>query len=381
VVAAAFIAATLWLHRASGSPPAPAGQTAPANASHQQIMAVVQRANDEQQQAFARHDPTVMRDTATSEYYDQLSQALSDLAKSGVVAIKLVSLDWGPITVQGSQARATTYETWETTFRDGSTTRDRARNDYTLVLSNGVWLIQSDDQSDGSSPQISPAPGTTPPSGAPGGVRPSGNWAGYVATGGTFTAVSGRWTVPQVTGSAGMDATWVGIGGAGSRDLIQAGTDATVQGPGQIRYTAWIELLPQFPQTVPLAVHPGDVISTSLVQQGNGDWLITIENQTTGRQYQKRVSYTSSFSSAEWIEEAPASGRRILPLDDFGRVTFSGGSAVKDGKAVTIAQAGAMPLAMIDRSGAVIAQPSALGSDGASFTVTRVGAAGAWPPF
>src|SRR5580692_4075887 len=41
------------------------------------------------------------------------------------------------------------------------------------------------------------------------------NWSGYVATDGTYTSVSGSWTVPTVTNASGdvADATWVGIGG------------------------------------------------------------------------------------------------------------------------------------------------------------------------
>src|ERR1041385_7576167 len=47
------------------------------------------------------------------------------------------------------------------------------------------------------------------------------NWAGYVASGGTYTGVSGSWVVPSVSDPTGesADATWVGIGGVGSDDL------------------------------------------------------------------------------------------------------------------------------------------------------------------
>src|SRR5207302_942885 len=81
----------------------------------------------------------------------------------------------------------------------------------------------------------------------------SSNGSGYAATGGTFTAVSGAWTVPQVSATtAGLDATWVGIGGMTTNDLIQAGTQAMVSGRGGVQYEAWIELLPRSSQTVPL---------------------------------------------------------------------------------------------------------------------------------
>src|SRR3989442_957769 len=59
------------------------------------------------------------------------------------------------------------------------------------------------------------------------------------------------------------------------------------------------------------------------------------------------------------------------PLDDFGTVRFTDGSAVKDGKTLTMAGAGARPITMIDRAGRAIATPSSVGADGASFAVTR----------
>jgi hypothetical protein len=122
----------------------------------------------------------------------------------------------------------------------------------------------------------------------------------------------------------------VGIGGERSRDLIQAGTDATVLGTGRVRYTAWIETLPQAAQTVPLTVNPGDTVSVSLAQRSGGTWSIRLENHTTGQRYETTVGYRSSLSSAEWIEEAPAGGRRTLPLDDFGTVQFRNTTTVDD---------------------------------------------------
>src|SRR5207245_2487158 len=84
-----------------------------------------------------------------------------------------------------------------------------------------------------------------------------------LASGGSFTAVTATWVVPQVSAtSTGADATWVGIGGLNSRDLIQAGTQASVGG-GSVTYEAWVEMLPQSSRTVSLSVNPGDSVTTS----------------------------------------------------------------------------------------------------------------------
>jgi hypothetical protein len=358
---------------------AAAAQTAaPSTAVQTAIAAVIQRGNAEQQQALAAQDPTIMQDTATAGYYQQLAQTQQDLTASGVVAIRLVALQWGPISAQGTSAQATTYETWRTMLADGTIVQDRQQNVYTLVQEGGVWKIAADAQpgaassgSGGTTPGAAPAPTLPNPST---GIGQSQNWSGYAATGGTFTGVSGTWTVPQVAanGSSGADATWVGIGGVTSHDLIQAGTQATDLG-GAVRYSAWVETLPQPSTPVPLTVNPGDTVSVSITQQAAGTWQIDFQDKTTGQTYQTDEAYNSSLSSADWVEEAPAAGggQRVVPLDSFGSVQFQAGAAVENGKSVTLAQAGAQPITMIDRYGQALAQPSALGSNGASFSVTE----------
>ncbi len=345
------------------------------------IKSIIERANQEQQDAFSKGDPSIMKDTATSEYYAELTRINQDMANNGVSAIKLLKIEWGPISLTGATtAEATTFETWRTQFDDGTTDESRDRNVYRLVKENGTWKIQSDDHPDSGLDQ---PPGDTSPSPpgqapAPPSVRPrqpgqSSNWSGYEATGGTFTGVSGTWTVPRPnsTDSFASGATWVGIGGVRSRDLIQAGTQETVINSGQVRYNAWIELLPRPSRTVPLAVSPGDSISVSITEKGTNHWAISIKNNTTGKSYETTVDYDSSLSSAEWVQEAPSARRRVLPLDDFGTIQFTGGSAIKDGKTVTIAQAGGKPITMVDLRGNVLASPSALTADGSGFSISR----------
>jgi len=84
------------------------------------------------------------------------------------------------------------------------------------------------------------------------------------------------------------------------------------------------------------------------------------------------VQYTSTLSSAEWIEEAPSGGRGgIMPLDNFGSITFSDASAVKDGQKVNLSQAGAQPITMINGNRDPLVTAAAIGEDGSSFTLTR----------
>ena len=83
-----------------------------------------------------------------------------------------------------------------------------------------------------------------------GGTADSLNWSGYAVTpsANNVTAVSSTFTVPAAgLVPPGFAATWTGIGGYNSSDLIQAGTaeqsapDNPVVGP---QYYAWYELLP-----------------------------------------------------------------------------------------------------------------------------------------
>lgn len=203
----------------------------------------------------------------------------------------------------------------------------------------------------------------------------SRNWSGYASTNGNFTFVTGMWTIPQVTGSGhtSADATWVGIGGVKSTDLIQAGTQNIISPSGQVTSAAFYELLPGTALDVTsLQVKPGDSMTATIAQQSAANqWVITIKDNTTNQNYQTTVTYTSSLSSAEWIEEAPSNGSSILPLDNFGTMQLTGGATTQNGSTVTIAGASDIGITMVNSANQAVATPSSLGGDGASFTVAR----------
>jgi Peptidase A4 family len=335
---------------------------------------VVQRANEAQAQAYARNDPTLMRATATASYYQELVQTNQGLQQSGAQSIALINLDWVDVTINGASADAITNETWRTTYTDGSVADSTDRNEYTLVLQSGAWKISADVQP--GTQIITPGvPAVTQPGTAATVTSSSSNWSGYAANGGTFTSVSATWTVPTVSSaSAGADATWVGIGGLTSDDLLQAGTQAMVDGSGTVEYSSWIEMLPQSSRSVPLSVSAGDSVTVAITQQSGNDWLIAMKNNTTGGTYTVTVQYRSSNSSAEWVQEAPSIGRGLVSLDQFGTLRFSGAAAVRDGKTMSLSDLGAKAITMINGQGQAIAQPSTIASDGSSFTIARTDA-------
>ncbi|MDP9274158.1 MAG: hypothetical protein M3O99_01020, partial [Chloroflexota bacterium] len=81
---------------------APAVQTNTSSSDTAAVAAVkdvVQRANEAQVQAYTRNDPTLMRATATTSYYQELVQTNQGLQSSGAHSIALVKLEWVDVTV------------------------------------------------------------------------------------------------------------------------------------------------------------------------------------------------------------------------------------------------------------------------------------------
>jgi len=134
------------------------GVTADA-ATQQAIQDVIRKLDEAQAQAIATNDPNVMVATATADFYQQQVAINQDLVNNGVTEVKLLNLEWGQISVAGNTATATVYETWSTTFDDGTTEQARDRNVYTLVQENGAWKVQADEHPD---QQAAGAPGPAP---------------------------------------------------------------------------------------------------------------------------------------------------------------------------------------------------------------------------
>ena len=240
------------------------------------------------------------------------------------------------------------------------------------------------------------APAAVPPSSAAVFHRPivkvgankSNNWSGYnqgtLEKGGVqFHSVDGSWAVPTATqhkaGEAEFSATWVGIGGGcvdvgctvTDATLIQAGTSQDLDASGRASYSAWWEIIPE-PST-PIAnfpVNAGDAIHVAIAETTPGLWSITVQNQTSGQTFNVTTPYTSTYSTAEWIEETPVvisdSGAvTVGPLNTLSTVLFDHG--LTNGKSAGLAVSEQIQL--IDSNGAPLATPSAPDSDGDGFNV------------
>ncbi len=202
----------------------------------------------------------------------------------------------------------------------------------------------------------------------------SSNWSGYFAHGGSYTQVSASWVVPSPTGngsSTSADATWIGIGGITTSDLIQIGTDDTVSANGQVTSAAFYEMLPDSAITISsMHISSGDTIQAAVNQTTTGEWNLSITDTTSNQTFSMNVAYNSSLSSAEWIEEDPSDTQgNLLPLDNFGTVDFTQASTLDSNVAQNLTESKAYSIDMVNSSNQTVAATSSIGSDNASFSV------------
>jgi hypothetical protein len=228
-----------------------------------------------------------------------------------------------------------------------------------------------------------PGPLARGPNGSFGTSVTATNWAGYDVTGGGVTAVTASWYEPaaaSISPAASDTAFWVGLDGDGSPTVEQIGTEAYVQ-DGSVSYDAWYEMYPAEMHAIEnVTVSPGDEITATVTANGAGGFTLTLVDDTTQTSFTKTLSNgVKKPASAEVIAEAPTEALTgdLLPLVDFGTVDFSA-CAFND------QPVGDFDWNQIDMVGSdgttTLAATSALGSDGASFSVSQPGIADTTPP-
>ena len=222
------------------------------------------------------------------------------------------------------------------------------------------------------------------------------NWSGYAVTAPTpFTDVKGSWIQPTANcssapaaptpgngrgkgngrghgggggGQSSYASFWVGLDGYSSSTVEQTGTDADCNGATPVYY-GWYEFYPAFPVNFADPVSPGDSMSAEVSVSGG---TVTITLSDTTKHWTEHASQPSggyALSSAEWIAEAPSSGK-VLPLADFGTVTFTGASATGGGRSGSIGAFTYDPITMATNTGQTKAAPTGLTAGGSSFSVT-----------
>lgn len=230
----------------------------------------------------------------------------------------------------------------------------------------------------------------------------SSNWSGYAAVapvGGSvsFADVTGTWVEPRASctgGRADGVAFWVGLGGyaESSQSLEQLGTAAECDGSDRAaRHYVWWEIVPAAVVELKMKLEPGDRVTAAVLVKGK-KVTMSLKNLTRGTRFSRTATVPQELdvSSAEWIAEAPASCSarghcRVIPLTNFGRVTFTQAAAIGNDRPGTISDPtwAATPIELITGGGdgrffgrgdvlgpGVGAVPGDLSADGRSFTVT-----------
>ena len=142
-------------------------------------------------------------------------------------------------------------------------------------------------------------------------------WAGYAATGKTFTAVSGVFYVPKVVCNGRNNGQqvlfWVGLDGYTSPTVEQIGIQAGCSN-SQPTFKAWYEMLPEQPQIVylPLTLRANDRISAHVSWSASSRFVLSISDTSNGQSATKTGVRQSNCdrNSAEWICRARYKQRR-----------------------------------------------------------------------
>ena len=198
----------------------------------------------------------------------------------------------------------------------------------------------------------------------------STNWSGYAATGnnGAFSSISASWVEPTGICRSGQQYSsfWVGLDGYNSNSVEQTGSEVDCSGRTP-QYYSWYEMYPAYPVNFSNAVRPGDHFTGSVTFTGGSSFTLKLSDTTRGWSHTVTKTLSGAArSSAEVIAEAPcctASGG-ILPLADFGKVSFSGSTA----NGATLSTFNPVGIDMVSANR--VAEDSVSALSGGSFTAT-----------
>jgi len=171
-------------------------------------------------------------------------------------------------------------------------------------------------------------------------VAYSSNWSGavYESYGsGTFKAVTATFTVPKPTKPSGGSSSttysasaWVGIDGdTCGTAILQTGLDFNVKGT-TVSYDAWYEWYPDYAYDFSgISFSAGDSVTITVTATTTKSGSAVIKNNTKGTSVSKTISSTAALceENAEWIVEDFEEGSSLVPLANWGTVTFNNAKA------------------------------------------------------
>jgi hypothetical protein len=154
-------------------------------------------------------------------------------------------------------------------------------------------------------------------------------WGGYGVTGGSYTSISGAWTVPSLNCTSTKNSyvsPWIGIDGWGSGTVEQIGFDQDCVN-GIAGYHPWVEMFPANSIYFNETVKADDHITASVSVSGT-EWTLTENDLTQGwsRTYHKKGddARVSAEAIVEDLNATQPPSNDIQPFADFGSITFTG---------------------------------------------------------
>lgn len=150
------------------------------------------------------------------------------------------------------------------------------------------------------------------------------NWGGYIAQG-SFSSISGSWTMPSVSCNTSNDlfAPWIGIDGYGSQTVEQTGVAVDCSN-GSPDYAGWYEMYPAAPVYFSNPVSAGDNFSASVVDNGGGSYSLRLTDNTQGWTQTTQQSLGADDLSAEAVIESPTGSYPSFSRLDFSGITVNG---------------------------------------------------------
>jgi Peptidase A4 family len=211
-------------------------------------------------------------------------------------------------------------------------------------------------------------------------------WSGYAVFGQRFTAVRGTFIQPTMTACSGSSAgspvppvannvfIWSGLDGFGSASIEQVGTEVAclipAGGEPAIGYFAWYETFPDDLTPIPVAIHPGDVISTEVKGVSPQRFAMTLEDKTTTAKWSEVVYQHARAPqlSAEWIDEAQGVSIPTITTTDWSEA-----SSTARGVSAPIGHSPDTEVAALTISASAFdehVEPSALSAPGNAFSIS-----------
>ncbi|KAJ3812654.1 acid protease [Lentinula lateritia] len=171
-------------------------------------------------------------------------------------------------------------------------------------------------------------------------IQFSGNWSGAVLVsppaGEIFTNAVGTFTVPSLpSGGNGAAAAWVGIDGdTFATAILQAGVFFSIS-EDTVEYGAWYEWWPNFATDIDADDFPisaGDVITVNIEATSRSEGTVNLINESSGVGFAINLTSPTKLSflggqNAEWIVEDYTQNGGLVPLVNWGTVTFLNASA------------------------------------------------------